>query len=160
MWAASLCRSKYAWVTRGKLVAMRRPARSRRLTNVAILRHADRQLPIAHPQRQPADEIDAGFGNEVAAGDAHVDRAFGTQDRDVVGAEKRDFDRHIADAGKQAALLPAKLESGSDQQLGRHLGQPALARNANAKIVSHRKDAGCQGSGSQIQGSNVYSSND
>ncbi len=93
-----------------------------RLANGAILRHAHRQSPIAHSQRQAANEIDAGFGNEVAAGDSHVDRAFGTQDGDVVGAEKRHLDRHIADAGKQAALLPAKLESGSDQQLGRHLG--------------------------------------
>ena len=82
--------------------------------------------------------FDAAFGHQVAAGDAHVDGPFGTQHGNVVGAQEGDVDRHLAAAGEQAALLAAKAQAGLFEQLAGHLGQPAFAGNADAKIGQSR----------------------
>ena len=91
---------------------------------------------------------DARLFDQVAAGDAEVDGAFGAQDGNVVGAEERDVDRHVADAGEQAALLAAEAEAGFDQQLGGEFGEAALARNADAEVHGRRM----QDSGVGMQG--------
>ena len=85
------------------------------LLDVAVVGHADRQPPVAHPEREPVRELHAGFFNQIAARDAHVDGAFGTQHGNVVGAEERDIDRHVAHAGEQSALLPAEVEAGLER---------------------------------------------
>ena len=100
---------------------MRRPARSAGflMSLSSGTQNASRQLPM--PSLSRVVELGARFLDQVAAGDAQVDRAFGAEDGDVVGAEERDVDRHVADAGEQAPLLAAELEAGVDQQLGGQL---------------------------------------
>ena len=143
MWAVILCLSEIA--LRDARETGRDPFAGEvgRFANAAVLRNANRKLPIAHPKRQATGQLDARLGNQIAARDSHVDCAFGTQHRNVVGPQKRHFDRHIANAREQASLLPAVLEPGRVEHLGRHLGQAAFARNANAKVVSHEMISDC-----------------
>ena len=115
-----------------------------RLADLAFVGHAHRQPPIAHAEREACGEIDAGFVDEVAASDPHIDRAFGTQHGDIIGSQERDFDGHIANAREQAAILPAKLQPRFDEQLRSHFGQSAFAGDADAEIGGHGgENAGC-----------------
>ena len=107
-----------------------------------IVGHAEGQLALADAQLQAREHVRAGFGQEVAAGDAHVDRAFGAEDGDVVGAEEGDIDRHLADAGEQAPLLAAKAQAGLLEQLGGLVAQAAFAGNTDTQI----------GHGNQLEG--------
>ena len=98
----------------------------------AILGHAQGQAAFADFQIQPVDQLGAALGDQIAAGDAHVDGPFGTQDGNVLGAQKGDVDRHFAATGEQAPLLPAETQAGLFQQFGRHFGQTPLAGDSDS----------------------------
>src|SRR5262245_7664333 len=100
-----------------------------RLAEVAVIGHANREPPVAHPQFQSCQELDARLVDEVATGDAEVDRPFTAQHRNVVGPQKRNLDRHVADPREQRPLLAAELQTGFVQELSRPFGESALARN-------------------------------
>ena len=119
-----------AWCC-GKLVAIAAAGQvgaafGRRLSSGTQI--ASRHWPTSSGSRSIS--VGADLGHQVAAGDAHVDRPFGAQHGNVFGAQKRDVDRHVAAAGEQAAILPAKIEPRFFQQLAGQLrpGVPCWER--------------------------------
>ena len=129
-----MCSFRYAPRDVGKARGDALAGELRRVGDGRIVGHAEGQLAAADAQLQPREHVGAGFGDQVAAGDAHVDRPFGTEDGDVVGPQEGDVDRHLADAGKQAPLLPAEAQPGLLEQLAGQFAEPAFAGNADAQI--------------------------
>jgi hypothetical protein len=97
-------------------------------------RDANRQPAFADAEIEARGDVDVRLGDEVAAGNSHVDRAFGTEDGDVFRAEKRDVDRQFADAGEQASLLAAIAEAGLLKEFAGDLGEAAFAGDAEAEV--------------------------
>src|SRR5262245_432006 len=86
-----------------------------RRSNLRVFRNANGQTAFADSEFQPGDDVDTGFGDQIAAGNAHVDGPLGTKYGDVFRPQKGDFDWHFADAGKETAFLAAKAEAGLRQ---------------------------------------------
>ena len=105
--------------------------------DLALLGHTHGQSTFAHSEVEPTSQRDAAFGQQIAARDSHVDGALGTQDRDVLGAQKGDVDRHFAAASKQASLGASKAQASFFQKLASHVGQPAFTGNPDSQII-HR----------------------
>ncbi len=93
-------------------MATRLPASSDGPGDRAFLGHANRQRALADAQFQPIDQRVPAFGHQVAAGDPQVNRPLGAEDGYVGRTEEGDFQRQLAAAGKQAPLLPAKVQPG------------------------------------------------
>ena len=131
------------------------PARSAGFLDVAVVGHAERQAAIAEAEREPRGDVDARFVDQVAAGDAQVDRPFGTEHGDVVGAEERDVDRHVAHAGEQAPLLAAKLEAGFDQAARRRFRPGGPCSECRCGGSCREEEAGVRSQGTNDTTSRV-----
>ena len=109
------------------------------LVYLAIVRHANRQSTIPDTQFEPVRQRGTTLGDQVAPSYSEIDGSLGTQDRNVVGPQEGDIDRHLADASEKASVLPSKAEPRFPKQLSRKVGQPPLAGDANTKVLGHGK---------------------
>ncbi len=100
-----------------------------------IIGNTERQPAFTDTKRHPDFDAGAGFLNQVAAGDAHVDRAFITQRWDVVGSQENQVDRQPAGPREQASILASKPKSRRLKQIGRQFTKPTFAGGSDPKVV-------------------------
>ncbi len=142
-WAFALCCSKKALRDVRKAGGHAAAVELGRGRDGAVLGHAHCQSAVADAQVEPVGQLGAAFGQQVAAGDAHVDGPLGTQHGNVLGAQKGDVDRHFAAAGEQAALLAAKAQAGLLEQLAGDFRQTAFAGDPDSQIIHGVPVGGC-----------------
>ena len=110
--------------------------------NRRVFGYAQGQPAGANAQIEAVDQVGPALGHQIGSRHAQIDRPFSRQNGNVAGAQKRELHRHVAAAGKEAAVGAAKCDARLVEQLRGNLRQPPLARQADPQeafgvVVAH-----------------------